>query len=71
MISLALPPDKSNSKHRSSGGSSDSAPQSPVGPPPPLPASDNGMQLHRWSTKLGYAAKTDVLTLHYEEEIFI
>ncbi|XP_029910928.1 rho guanine nucleotide exchange factor 19 isoform X2 [Myripristis murdjan] len=57
--SLSPNPDhKSNSKHRSSGGSSDSAPQSPVGPPPPLPANDNGMQLHRWSTKLGMRKKS-------------
>ncbi|XP_071772794.1 rho guanine nucleotide exchange factor 19 [Centroberyx gerrardi] len=57
--SLNPNPDcKSNSKHRSSGGSSDSAPHSPVGPPPPLPNSDSGMPLHRWSTKLGMRKKS-------------
>ncbi|XP_028266317.1 rho guanine nucleotide exchange factor 19 [Parambassis ranga] len=65
--SLSLNPDyKSNSRHRSSGGSSDSAPHSPVGPPPPLPSSDNGMPLHRWSSKLGIRKKSveeDVSTL--------
>lgn len=45
--------DKPNTRHRSSGGSTDSAPQSPVGPAPSLPASENGMPLHRWSAKLG------------------
>ncbi|XP_032376302.1 rho guanine nucleotide exchange factor 19 isoform X1 [Etheostoma spectabile] len=50
--------DKSNSKHRSSGGSSDSAPHSPVGHAPTLPSSDNGMPLHRWSTKLGMRKKS-------------
>ncbi|KAF3696601.1 Rho guanine nucleotide exchange factor 19 Ephexin-2 [Channa argus] len=49
---------KSNSKHRSSGGSSDSAPQSPVGPSPPLQCNDSGMPLHRWSTKLGMRKKS-------------
>ncbi|KAK5923314.1 hypothetical protein CgunFtcFv8_000295 [Champsocephalus gunnari] len=47
---------KSSSRHRSSGGSSDSAPHSPVGPPPALSGSDNGM--HRWSTKLGMRKKS-------------
>uniref|UniRef100_A0A3P8SP63 Rho guanine nucleotide exchange factor 19 n=1 Tax=Amphiprion percula TaxID=161767 RepID=A0A3P8SP63_AMPPE len=58
--------NKSNSRHRSSGGSSDSAPHSPVGPAPQLPSSDNGMPLHRWSTKLGMRKKSiekDVGTL--------
>ncbi|XP_054465890.1 rho guanine nucleotide exchange factor 19 [Anoplopoma fimbria] len=57
---------KSTSKHRSSGGSGDSAPHSPVGPTPTLPSSDNGMPLHRWSTKLGMRKKSieeDVCTL--------
>ncbi|XP_020491016.2 rho guanine nucleotide exchange factor 19 isoform X2 [Labrus bergylta] len=50
---------KSNTKHRCSGGSTDSAPQSPVGPAPSLPpSSDNGMPLHRWSTKLGMRKKS-------------
>ncbi|KAK2851105.1 hypothetical protein Q5P01_007381 [Channa striata] len=49
---------KSSSKHRSSGGSSDSAPHSPIGPPPPLPSSDSGMPLHRWSSKLGMRKKS-------------
>ncbi|TMS15761.1 Rho guanine nucleotide exchange factor 19 [Larimichthys crocea] len=53
------PDYKSNSKHRSSGGSSDSAPHSPVGPPPILlPSCDNGMPLHRWSSKLGMRKKS-------------
>ncbi|KAE8293176.1 Rho guanine nucleotide exchange factor 19 Ephexin-2 [Larimichthys crocea] len=57
---LSPNPDyKSNSKHRSSGGSSDSAPHSPVGPPPILlPSCDNGMPLHRWSSKLGMRKKS-------------
>ncbi|XP_008293497.1 rho guanine nucleotide exchange factor 19 [Stegastes partitus] len=63
--SLGPNPDyKSNSRHRSSGGSSDSAPHSPVGPAPPLPCTDNG--IHRWSTKLGMRKKSieeDVATL--------
>ncbi|KAK9515655.1 hypothetical protein VZT92_026282 [Zoarces viviparus] len=49
---------KSNCRHRSSGGSSDSGPHSPVGPAPTLPTSDNGMPLHRWSTKLGMRKKS-------------
>ncbi|CAG6021136.1 unnamed protein product [Menidia menidia] len=49
---------KPNSRHRSSGGSSDGDPHSPVGLPPPLPSSDNGMTLHRWSTKLGMRKKS-------------
>nr|XP_020468254.1 rho guanine nucleotide exchange factor 19 [Monopterus albus]XP_020468255.1 rho guanine nucleotide exchange factor 19 [Monopterus albus] len=57
--SLSSSPDcKSNSKQRSSGGSSDSAPHSPVEPVPPLPSSDNGMPLHRWSSKLGLRKKS-------------
>lgn len=44
------------SRHRSSGGSSDSAPHSPVGSTPPLPISENGLQ--RWSTKLGMRKKS-------------
>ncbi|XP_056240952.1 rho guanine nucleotide exchange factor 19 [Seriola aureovittata] len=57
--SLSPNPDyKNNSKHRSSGGSSDSAPHSPVGPAPPLPSSDSGMPLHRWSTKLSMRKKS-------------
>uniref|UniRef100_A0A8C4ESI2 Rho guanine nucleotide exchange factor (GEF) 19 n=1 Tax=Dicentrarchus labrax TaxID=13489 RepID=A0A8C4ESI2_DICLA len=58
--SLSAHPDyKSNSKHRSSGGSSDSAPHSPVGPAPSLlSSSDNGLPLHRWSTKLGMRKKS-------------
>uniref|UniRef100_A0A8C3G4J0 Rho guanine nucleotide exchange factor 19 n=1 Tax=Cyclopterus lumpus TaxID=8103 RepID=A0A8C3G4J0_CYCLU len=49
---------KSTCKHRSSGGSGDSAPNSPVVPAPPPPSSDNGMPLHRWSTKLGMRKKS-------------
>lgn len=49
---------KSNSKQRSSGGSSDSAPQSPVGPAPSFPSGDNGMPLQRWSAKLGMRKKS-------------
>ncbi|XP_056130991.1 rho guanine nucleotide exchange factor 19 [Lampris incognitus] len=57
--SLSPNPDyKSTSKHRSSGGSSESAPNSPVGPPPSLPNSESGMPLHRWSTKLGMRKKS-------------
>ncbi|KAM6977164.1 rho guanine nucleotide exchange factor 19 [Aplochiton taeniatus] len=57
--SLSPTPDqKSNSKHRSSGGSCDSAPHSPVGPAPQLPPSESNMQLHRWSTKLGMRKKS-------------
>ncbi|KAM7410945.1 hypothetical protein PAMA_021081 [Pampus argenteus] len=57
--SLSPNPDyKSSSRHRSSGGSSDSAPHSPVGAAPPLPSSDNGMPLHRWSTKLSMRKKS-------------
>ncbi|XP_026187783.1 rho guanine nucleotide exchange factor 19 [Mastacembelus armatus] len=57
--SLSSNPDyKFNSKHRSSGGSSDSAPHSPVGPAPPLPSSDNGMPSHRWNSKLGMRKKS-------------
>ncbi|KAL1021101.1 hypothetical protein UPYG_G00008830 [Umbra pygmaea] len=45
-----LSPDyKSNSRHRGSGYSSDSAPQSPVGLVPPLPSADNNAQQHRRS----------------------
>ncbi|XP_076022817.1 rho guanine nucleotide exchange factor 19 [Genypterus blacodes] len=50
-------------KHRSSACSSDSAPHSPLGPPPSLPGGDNVMPLHRWSTKLGMRKKS------IEEEI--
>ncbi|KAF7655315.1 hypothetical protein LDENG_00058080, partial [Lucifuga dentata] len=50
-------------KHRSLGCWSDSAPHSPVGPPPPLSGSENGLPLHRWSTKLGMRKKS------IEEEI--
>ncbi|XP_068589969.1 rho guanine nucleotide exchange factor 19 isoform X2 [Cebidichthys violaceus] len=46
---------KSNCRHR---GCSDSAPHSPVGPAPTPPSSDNGMPLHRWSTKLGMRKKS-------------
>ncbi|XP_038154435.1 rho guanine nucleotide exchange factor 19 isoform X1 [Cyprinodon tularosa] len=49
---------KSNSRLRSSGGSSDSGICSPVGTGPPLPSGDNGMPLHRWSTKLGMRKKS-------------
>ncbi|XP_053280376.1 rho guanine nucleotide exchange factor 19 isoform X1 [Pleuronectes platessa] len=65
--SLCPNPDyKSNSRHQSSGGSSNSAPHSPEGPAPPLPSSDNGMPLNRWSTKLGMRKKSiedDLATL--------
>ncbi|KAM6925613.1 rho guanine nucleotide exchange factor 19 [Xenentodon cancila] len=54
--SLSPNPDyKSNYRHRSSGGSSDSGPHSPVGPPP---SSDNGMPVNRWSTKIGMRKKS-------------
>nr|XP_054601725.1 LOW QUALITY PROTEIN: rho guanine nucleotide exchange factor 19 [Nothobranchius furzeri] len=54
--SLSPNPDyKSNSRQRSSGGSSDSAPHSPVGL---VPSTENGMPLHRWSTKLGMRKKS-------------
>ncbi|XP_068195880.1 rho guanine nucleotide exchange factor 19 [Antennarius striatus] len=50
---------KFNCRHRSSVGSSDSAPHSPVGPTTgPLPSTDNGMPLHRWSTKLAMRKKS-------------
>ncbi|XP_014001173.1 rho guanine nucleotide exchange factor 19 [Salmo salar] len=41
---------KSTSRHRGSGGSSHSAPHSPVGPVLPLPTADNNTQQHRRST---------------------
>ncbi|CAB1329771.1 unnamed protein product [Coregonus sp. 'balchen'] len=41
---------KSTSRYRGSGGSSHSAPHSPVGPVPPQPSADNNMQQHRRST---------------------
>ncbi|XP_071204362.1 rho guanine nucleotide exchange factor 19 isoform X2 [Salvelinus alpinus] len=41
---------KSTSRHRGSGGASDSAPHSPVGPAPQLPSADNNTQQHRRST---------------------
>ncbi|KAM9343646.1 rho guanine nucleotide exchange factor 19 isoform 1-T2 [Pholidichthys leucotaenia] len=54
--SLSPNPDsKSSSRQRSSGGSSDSTPQSPAGATPPLPSSDG---LHRWSSKLGMRKKS-------------
>ncbi|MEQ2294069.1 Rho guanine nucleotide exchange factor 19 [Ameca splendens] len=57
--SLSPNPDyKSNSRHRGSGGSSDSSTHSPVGTGPPLPSVDNVMPLHRWSTKLGMRKKS-------------
>ncbi|XP_037540276.1 rho guanine nucleotide exchange factor 19 [Nematolebias whitei] len=49
---------KSNFRHRSSGGSSDSTPHSPVGLVPSLPSTENGMPLHRWSSKLGMRKKS-------------
>ncbi|XP_055366264.1 rho guanine nucleotide exchange factor 19 isoform X2 [Betta splendens] len=49
---------KSNFKRRSSGGSSDSAPHSPIGSAPPLPTSDNGMPHQWWSSKLGMRKKS-------------
>ncbi|KAM3617575.1 uncharacterized protein V6R79_008375 [Siganus canaliculatus] len=57
---LSPNPDyKTNSRHRSSGGSTDSAPHSPVGPAPTgLHSGDAGMPLHRWSTKLGMRKKS-------------
>lgn len=42
---------KPNSRHRFSGGSSDSAPHSPVGSAPPLPSADCNQALHRRSSK--------------------
>ncbi|XP_061642087.1 rho guanine nucleotide exchange factor 19 isoform X1 [Phyllopteryx taeniolatus] len=63
--SSSLSPDnKSNPKQRSSGGSSDSAPHSPVGPAPPLHSSDNGVPTHWWSTKLGMRKRS------IEEDLF-
>uniref|UniRef100_A0A3Q0RZQ0 Rho guanine nucleotide exchange factor 19 n=1 Tax=Amphilophus citrinellus TaxID=61819 RepID=A0A3Q0RZQ0_AMPCI len=50
--------NKSSSRQRSSGGSSDSAPHSPVGPAPSFPSSDAGMPLQRWSAKLGMRKKS-------------
>ncbi|XP_019747239.1 rho guanine nucleotide exchange factor 19 isoform X6 [Hippocampus comes] len=47
------PDNKSNAKQRSSGGCSESAPNSPVGPAPPPSSSDNGVPTHWWSSKLG------------------
>ncbi|XP_061592639.1 rho guanine nucleotide exchange factor 19 [Cololabis saira] len=49
------PDNKSNHRHRSSGGSSDSAPISPVAP---TPSGDNGMPGNRWSTKMGMRKKS-------------
>ncbi|XP_077433902.1 rho guanine nucleotide exchange factor 19 isoform X1 [Vanacampus margaritifer] len=49
-----LSPDhKSSTKPRSSGGYSESAPDSPGGPAPLLPSTDNGVPMHWWSSKLG------------------
>lgn len=42
---------KPNSRHRFSGGSSDSGPHSPVGSAPPLPSADSNQPLHRRSSK--------------------
>ncbi|XP_068603170.1 rho guanine nucleotide exchange factor 19 [Brachionichthys hirsutus] len=58
--SLSLNLDyKFNCKHRSSIGSSDSAPHSPVGPATVPPSStDNGMPLHRRSTKSAMRKKS-------------
>ncbi|XP_014911562.1 rho guanine nucleotide exchange factor 19 [Poecilia latipinna] len=57
--SLSPNPDyKYNSRHRSSGGSSDSGTYSPVGTGLPLPSGDNGMSSHRWSAKLGMRKKS-------------
>ncbi|XP_051515945.1 rho guanine nucleotide exchange factor 19-like [Myxocyprinus asiaticus] len=51
-LSGNLSPDyKPNSRQRFSGGSSDSAPHSPVGSAPPLPSSDCNLPLHRRSSK--------------------
>lgn len=56
---LSPNPDcKSHYRHRSSGGSSESAPHSPVGPAPPLPSTESNMTLHRWSTKLSMRKKS-------------
>uniref|UniRef100_A0A3Q2PFI8 Rho guanine nucleotide exchange factor 19 n=1 Tax=Fundulus heteroclitus TaxID=8078 RepID=A0A3Q2PFI8_FUNHE len=49
---------KSNSRHCSSRGSSDSGTYSPVGTGPLLPSGDNGMPSHRWSSKLGMRKKS-------------
>uniref|UniRef100_A0A8C5EYZ3 Rho guanine nucleotide exchange factor (GEF) 19 n=1 Tax=Gouania willdenowi TaxID=441366 RepID=A0A8C5EYZ3_GOUWI len=49
---------KSNFRLRSSGGSNESTTHSPVGSTPSLPSRDSGMQLHRWSTKLGMRKKS-------------
>ncbi|KAG7472739.1 hypothetical protein MATL_G00112140 [Megalops atlanticus] len=44
----SLSPDpKFSYRHRSSGGSTDSGPHSPVGPGSPLPSGDRNMSLHR------------------------
>ncbi|CAL8363873.1 unnamed protein product [Lota lota] len=52
------PDPKCNVKQRCPGGSGDSAPQSPVGPPPSQASIDAGMLLQRWSTKLGMRKKS-------------
>lgn len=57
---LSSSPDKSTSRHRCSGGASDSAPHSPVGPTPQLPSADKNTQQHRRST--GFTIKKCVLT---------
>ncbi|XP_074538507.1 rho guanine nucleotide exchange factor 19 [Halichoeres trimaculatus] len=50
---------KPNSKQRTSGGSNDSAPHSPVGSAPSLPpTSDNSVPIHRWSSKLSMRKKS-------------
>nr|XP_040049234.1 rho guanine nucleotide exchange factor 19 isoform X2 [Gasterosteus aculeatus aculeatus] len=49
---------KSSCRYRCSGGSSDSAPHSPVGPAPAPPSGDSSTSLHRWSTKLGMRKKS-------------
>ncbi|KAJ8401275.1 hypothetical protein AAFF_G00385060 [Aldrovandia affinis] len=46
------PNNKSSSRDRSSGGSGDSAPHSPMGPGPPLPSADSTVSLHRGSARV-------------------
>ncbi|XP_059913400.1 rho guanine nucleotide exchange factor 19 [Gadus macrocephalus] len=50
---IPQPDSKCTVRQRCPGGSSDSAPQSPVGPPPSQANVDTSMLLQRWSTKLG------------------
>uniref|UniRef100_A0A673XIJ2 Rho guanine nucleotide exchange factor 19 n=1 Tax=Salmo trutta TaxID=8032 RepID=A0A673XIJ2_SALTR len=62
---LSSSPDKSTSRHHGSGGASDSAPHSPVGPAPQLPSADNNTQQHRRST--GFTIKKSILYQEYSD----